>query len=102
MYLNGREIPPLYVTYYWAGDPTLQHVSVLAMPLETALQQIVGNPALALPRSGGMATGHTMHMAPPVGQAIFLEKEVEQWLQASGIQRLHATYHKVCKAGQMH
>ena len=96
-YLTGRQLPSLYVTYYWEGNPTLQHVSVLAAPLEAAVQQVVANPTLARPRvsSGDTPSISKLHLAPPVGQVQFVEPEVEQWIEAGGIERLHAAYHKV-------
>jgi len=73
-------------------------VSVLMAALEAALQQMIGNPALTLPKAGGMAGGllsHGSHMAPPMGQVAFLEEEVEQWMEAGGLERLHTACHKV-------
>ncbi len=98
VYLSGQEIPSLYITYYWTGRAALQHVSVLNGPLESALQQLVGNPALALPHSGGMAAGllaQGPRIACPVGQAHFVDEEVEQWIEAAGLQKLHSAAYKV-------
>ena len=86
------------MTYYWTGRAALQHVSVLNGPLESALQQIVGNPALALPHSGGMAAGllaQGPRIACPIGQAHFVDEEVEQWIEAAGLQKLHSAAYKV-------
>ncbi|KAL0043157.1 hypothetical protein WJX79_010911 [Trebouxia sp. C0005] len=66
VYLSGQEIPSLYITYYWTGRAALQHVSVLCGPLESALQQI----------------------------AHFVDEEVEQWIEAAGLQKLHAAAYK--------
>ena len=94
----GQEVPPLYITYYWTDRPNPQHVSILSGPLESALQEIVSNPVLALPKAGGVAAGllaHGSHMTHPVGQVQFLEVEVEQWIEAAGLEKLHAKSHKV-------
>ena len=75
-----------------------QHVSVLGVPLESALQETLFHPALSLPVVGGLAGGlgsDLAQMAPPLGQAMFLEEAVEQWMEAEGLQRLHAASHKV-------
>ncbi len=98
VYLAGQEIPSLYITYYWTGRAALQHVSVLNGPLESALQQVVGNPALALPNPGGMAAAllaQGPRIACPVGQAHFVDEEVEQWIEAAGLQKLHSAAYKV-------
>ncbi|DBA76409.1 TPA: hypothetical protein ACH3X1_010114 [Trebouxia sp. C0004] len=96
-YLSGQEIPSLYTTYYWTGRAAPQHVSVLNGPLESALQQVAGNPALALPHSGGMAAGllaQGPRIACPIGQARFVDEEVEQWIEAAGLQKLHSAAYK--------
>ncbi len=98
VYLSGQEIPSLYITYFWTGRAALQHVSVLNGPLESALQQLVGNPALALPHSGGIAAGvltQGPRIACPIGQAHFVDEEVEQWIEAAGLQKLHSAAYKV-------
>ena len=98
VYLSGQEIPSLYITYYRTGRAALQHVSVLNGPLESALQQLVGNPALALPHSGGLAAdllAQGPRSACPVGQAHFVDEEVEQWIDAAGLQKLHSAAYKV-------
>ncbi len=91
-------MPSLYVTYSRPAPQADQHVSVLARFLESALQETLFHPALSLPKVGGLAGGlgsDAAHLAPPTGQAVFLEEEVEQWLEAEGLQRLHAACHKV-------
>lgn len=92
-------MPSLYITYYrGTGFPHDQHVSVLARPLEAALQETLCHPALCLPHVGGLAGGlgsHLSHMAPPSGKAMLLDEEVEQWMDAGGLQELHAASHKV-------
>lgn len=66
-------------------------------PLEAALQQIVAQPALAKPKGlpGGVPSMSGLQLAPPTGRVNFVEPEVEQWIEAGGIERLHAAYHKV-------
>lgn len=91
-------MPSLYATYYRPASKADQHVSVPVRLLEPALQETLFHPALSLPRVGGLAGGlgtHVAHPAPPSGQAMFLEEEVEQWLEAQGLQRLHSVSHKV-------
>lgn len=99
VYLSGQEVPSLYITYYvHMGPHAEQHVSVPAMPLETALQETLFHPALAVPKVEGIGGGlgsQASQTAPPLGAAQFLEEEVEQWMEAGGLQRLHAASHKV-------
>ena len=90
-------MPSLYVTYYWDGNPTQQHVSILSAPLEAALQQLVAQPSLAKPKeSVEVPSISRLHLAAPGGQVNFVDAEVEEWIEAGGIERLHAAYHKVC------
>ena len=99
VYLSGQEVPSLYITYYkHSGPHAEQHVSVPAMPLETALQETLFHPAIAVPKVEGVGGGlgsHASQMAPPMGLVRFVEEEVEQWMEAGGLQRLHAASHKV-------
>lgn len=97
-YLSGQEVPSLYITYYKPASQADQHVSVLARFLESALHETLSHPALSVPKVGGLAGGlgsHVAQVAPPSGQAMFLEEEVEEWLEAKGLQTLHASSHKV-------
>lgn len=96
-YLSGQEVPSLYITYYKPASQADQHVSVLARFLESALHETLSHPALSVPKVGGLAGGlgsHVAQVAPPSGQAMFLEEEVEEWLEAKGLQTLHASSHK--------
>ena len=98
MYLSGQEVASLYITYYRPVPHADQHVSVLARPLEAALQETLFHPALSLPKVGGLAGGlgsHPSQTATPSGKAMFLDEEAEQWLDAGGLQKLHAASHKV-------
>ena len=98
VYLSGREVPSLYITYHRPVPHADQHVSVLARPLEAALQDTLFHPALSLPKIGGLAGGlgsHPSQTAPPSGKAVFLDEEAEQWMDAGGLQKLHAASHKV-------
>ena len=99
MYLSGQELPSLYITYYRPGSHADQHVSVLASLLEAALQEAMFHPALSLPKVGGLAGGlglhHLSQTAAPSGKSMFLDEELEQWIDAGGLQQLHAASHKV-------
>ena len=98
VYLGGQELPSLYITYYTVIPNTDQHVSVLARLFEAALQETLFHPALSLPRIGGLTGGlesHLSQMAPPSGSAMFLDVEAQQWMDAGGLQKLHAASHKV-------
>ena len=98
VYMSGQEMPSLYATYCRPVSHADQHVSVLARPLEAALQETLFHPALSLPKIGGLAGGlgsHLSQTAPPSGKAMFLDEEVEQWMDAGGLQKLYAASHKV-------
>ena len=98
VFLSGQEVLPLFITYYSLNPPTEQHVSVLAAPLEAALQETLFHPGLAHPTVEGGAAGlgsYASQAAVPNGSTTFLQDEVEQWMEAGGLQKLHAASHKV-------
>ena len=95
-YLTGQETPSLYVTYYWDSKVPQQHVSILSAPLEAALQQLVAQPSLGKPKGSNEVPNLSgPNLAAPGGQVGFVDSEVEDWVEAGGIERVHAAHHKV-------